>query len=98
MFMRRVDYLGYVVENDTIKPTERKTLAVVRFLKPTTVKAVQSFLSLTGYFRKFIPQYANIACPLLQLLKNSTRFWVGDAQLETFERLKRALVNEPVFK
>ena len=34
---------------------------------PTTKKDVRSFLELTGYYRRFIPNYATIAKPLTDL-------------------------------
>ncbi|GFU49995.1 hypothetical protein TNCV_2362701 [Trichonephila clavipes] len=43
---------GRIVESGTIKPSPTKTLAVRKFPEPTTIKQVQSFLGLTGYFRK----------------------------------------------
>lgn len=64
LLARRVEYLGHVVEAGTIKPSDKKITAVARFPKPTSVKMLQCFLGLTGYFRKFIPQYAMMARPL----------------------------------
>ncbi|GIY69835.1 retrovirus-related Pol polyprotein from transposon 297 [Caerostris extrusa] len=60
---------GHIVENGTIRPSPAKTLAVKRFPVPTNVKRVQSFLGLTSYFRKFIPEYSKIAKPLIDLLR-----------------------------
>lgn len=50
----RVEYLGHIVENGSVRPSKHKTDAITKFSKPANVKAVQSFLDLTGYFRKFI--------------------------------------------
>ncbi|GFS52817.1 retrovirus-related Pol polyprotein from transposon 17.6 [Trichonephila clavipes] len=61
---RKVEFLGHIVENGTINPSLSKTLAVRTFPQPTTLKQVQSFLGLTGYFRKSIPEYSKIAKPL----------------------------------
>ena len=36
---------------------------------PVTVKNVRSFLGLTGYYRKFVPHYADVAAPLVQLTR-----------------------------
>ncbi|XP_015596320.1 uncharacterized protein LOC107268244 [Cephus cinctus] len=75
--VRRVQYLGYIVEEGEIRPSDEKTKAVKNFPKPKSVKQIQSFLGLTGYFRKFIPDYARIARPLSNLLRNSVKFHCG---------------------
>ncbi|GIY89419.1 endonuclease [Caerostris extrusa] len=72
VFEKNVEFLGHIVENGTIRPSPAKTLAVKRFPVPTNVKRVQSFLGLTSYFRKFIPEYSKIAKPLSDLLEKIT--------------------------
>ena len=49
----RIEYLGYIIENGTIHPSPGKIQAVSNFPEPRTLKDVQSFLGLSGYFRKF---------------------------------------------
>ncbi|KAK9744098.1 hypothetical protein QE152_g8056 [Popillia japonica] len=53
-----VAFLGLVIEDGRIEKSDAKTKAVLRFPELKTTKQVQSFLGLTGYFRKFIPQYS----------------------------------------
>ncbi|GFV15880.1 retrovirus-related Pol polyprotein from transposon 17.6 [Trichonephila clavipes] len=60
---------GHIVESGTIKPSPTKTLAVRKFPEPTTIKQVQSFLDLTGYFRKKSCPKPNLA-PLQVWKKN----------------------------
>lgn len=96
--IRRVEYLGHVVEAGTIRPSEKKVTAVKQFSKPTTTKSIQSFVGLTGYFRKFVQQYALIARPLAQLLKTESKFVFGAEQEHAFEQLKKALTTDPVLK
>lgn len=76
----KITYLGHVVESGKVSPSEDKTNAVKHFPKPNNVKAVQSFLGLTGYFRKFIPRYAFIARPLSDLLRKENEFQFGELQ------------------
>lgn len=47
----RIEYIGHVIEDGTVRPSEQKTTAVLKFPTPKCVKDVQSFLGLTGYFR-----------------------------------------------
>ncbi|GFX88725.1 retrovirus-related Pol polyprotein from transposon 17.6 [Trichonephila clavipes] len=93
---RKVEFLGHVVGNGTIRPSISKTITVKKFPVPTTVKQVQSFLGLTGYFRKFIPAYSQIAKPLSDLTRKDNPFMFEQPQMEAFEKLKKLLTESPV--
>ncbi|GBN96450.1 Retrovirus-related Pol polyprotein from transposon 17.6, partial [Araneus ventricosus] len=93
---RKVEFLGHVVENGTVRPSVAKTIAVKKFPVPTTVKQVQSFLGLTGYFRKFIPAYSKIVKPLSDLIRSDNPFVFEQPQMEAFEKLKKLLTESPV--
>ncbi|KAG5327796.1 POL3 protein, partial [Pseudoatta argentina] len=98
-FLRnQIEYLGYIVENGSVRPSEHKTRVVINFPTPTNAKQVQSFLGLTGYFRKFIPEYSEIARPLSDLLKNDAMFRFDDEQKNAFQKLKTILSQEPLLK
>lgn len=53
----KIEYVGHVIEDGGIKPSPRKIHVVTHFPKPTTKKQIQSFLGLSGYFRKFINSF-----------------------------------------
>ena len=66
----------YVVDGETAQPFVHKTEAVAKFPVQTTIKQVQSFLGLVGYFRKYstyVGTYALIAKPLTNLLKSEEK-------------------------
>ncbi|GFU35316.1 retrovirus-related Pol polyprotein from transposon 17.6 [Trichonephila clavipes] len=71
---KKIEFLGHIVESGTIKPSPTKTLAVRKFLEPTTTKQVKSFLGLTGYFHKYIKDYSKIAKPLSNLTRKENLF------------------------
>lgn len=98
LLQERVEYLGFIIEKGTVQPSEHKTEAVAKFKQPKGVKDVQSFLGLTGYFRKFIPRYSLIARPLTNLLRTGVKFEFCDREIEAFNELKAALVSKPVLK
>ncbi|GFW39516.1 retrovirus-related Pol polyprotein from transposon 17.6 [Trichonephila clavipes] len=93
---RKVKILGHVVENGTIRPSIAKTIAVKKFPVPKTVKQVQSFLGLTGYFRKFIPAYSQIVKPLTDPTRKDNPFMFEQPQIEAFEKLKKLSTENPV--
>ncbi|GFY43019.1 retrovirus-related Pol polyprotein from transposon 17.6 [Trichonephila inaurata madagascariensis] len=57
----KINFLGPVIQNGIIQPSAEKTVSVCNFPEPKNAKDVQSFLGLTGYFRKYIPSYAMTA-------------------------------------
>ena len=52
---------------DWIRPDPDKIASIKNWATPKTVKEVKSFLGFTGFYRRFIPQYASIARPLNDL-------------------------------
>lgn len=52
---------------------------------------------MTGYFRKFIPRYAEKSKPLSELLHKETPWEWGLRQQESFELLKH-LLKKPILK
>lgn len=93
-----VEYLGHVIGHGEVRPSPDKTIAVRRFPTPKSLKDIQSFLGLTGYFRKFIYQYSVIAKPLSDLLRKDSAFKFEQEEQDAFERLKSALASSPVLK
>ncbi len=68
--------------------------------RPKTKQQVRSFLGLAGYYRKFIPNFAEIAVPITDLTKkgqpNVVRW--GDAQERAFQLLKQMLTQAPILR
>lgn len=74
-FMKqRIEYLGQIIEGGKVYTSEDKVKAVANYPVPKSLKNFQSFLGLTGYFRKFIQSYALIAKPLSDLLRKEQVF------------------------
>ncbi|CAM4665453.1 unnamed protein product [Caretta caretta] len=98
--LNRVTYLGHQVGQGTINPLQAKVDAIQKWPVPKSKKQVQSFLGLAGYFRRFVPQYSQIAAPLTDLTKkkqpNAVR-WTKACQ-KAFNQLKATLMSDPVLR
>ena len=69
--MTECTYLGHVVGNGVVKPEEGKLRAIDQFPQPKIKKQIRSFLGLSGYYHRFIPNYATIAVPLANMTRKS---------------------------
>ena len=65
-------YLGHIVSGVGIKPVPEKLSSIQKMPCPYTPKEVKQFLGLVGYYRKFIPRYADIARLLNALTRKDT--------------------------
>ncbi|KAL5467240.1 hypothetical protein EMCRGX_G031440 [Ephydatia muelleri] len=91
--MSHCSYLGHVVGEGLVQPELSKVDAVKQFQVPTTKSAVRTFLGLTGYYRKFIPGYAELAAPLTDLTRKNAPSIVRWTERcdDSFNRLKECL-------
>ncbi|XP_066966226.1 uncharacterized protein [Macrobrachium rosenbergii] len=53
--VEKADFLGHKISLEGIRPLASKVAADTRFPTPTSVKAVQEFLGMVNYYRRFIP-------------------------------------------
>eukprot|EP00042_Codosiga_hollandica_P025425 m.113500 g.113500 ORF g.113500 m.113500 type:complete len:1292 (+) comp51865_c0_seq4:40-3915(+) len=69
-----VTFLGHVVSADGVRPCAEKLRALKEFPAPTDKKDLQAFLGLIGFYRRFVPSFAQHARPLFDLLKKDAEF------------------------
>jgi len=95
----QIEYLGIIVNGDHIKIDPVKADGLrdwPRDLK--TLKEVRSALGVLGYQRPFIPNFANIAQPLTQLLKKGTLFqWTPECR-EALDKLISIVLTDPALQ
>ncbi|XP_031259816.1 uncharacterized protein LOC116117978 [Pistacia vera] len=72
-WLDRVTFLGHVVSKECISMDPNMVEAVLEWKRPTTMKE-ESFLGLTGYYRKIVQGFAKLALPFTLLTKKETQF------------------------
>lgn len=87
-----VSFLGQ--EGVYVDPAKIK--AITKWLSPTNVKEIQSFLSLCGYYRKFIVGFSKTVLPLTKLTHKGVKFeWSLECE-DSFKLLIQKLTTAPV--
>lgn len=94
--MKKIRYVGYLLNEEGLGPDPGKTSAVLEFPAPRNIRETRRFMGMAGWYRRFLPNFAVLTGPITDLLKENRRFeWTRAAQL-AFEALKRALVEAPI--
>uniref|UniRef100_W8BY62 RNA-directed DNA polymerase n=1 Tax=Ceratitis capitata TaxID=7213 RepID=W8BY62_CERCA len=106
-FKKEVEFLGFVVSAKGISTCRDKIKAIANYQEPKSLRALRSFLGLSGYYRRFIKDYAHISKPLTKYLrgenghvksKHSKHISISfdnDAK-QAFQKLKNILSSEDV--
>ena len=96
LFQEECTFLGHTISAEGTSCEKKKVEAVLEWPSPSNLTEVRSFLGTCSYYRKFIPCFADIACPLTNLTKKGVKFVWSSACQEAFETLKQRLVSAPV--
>ncbi|GJP86628.1 hypothetical protein CLOP_g16628 [Closterium sp. NIES-67] len=94
--LEKVQFLGHMVSAQGVHVDPKKIEAVRTWKTPENVKELQQFLGFANYYNRFVPQYAKIAAPLTNLLKNDTPYKWEPKHQEDVEQPKQALTSAPV--
>ena len=95
-WLKEVGFLGHVISGEGIAVDPTKVQSVTKWLAPTSVAEIRSFLGLAGYYQRFIENFSKIAKPMTELLKKYTKFKWTDECEASFQELKERLVTAPV--
>ena len=63
-FKKHIHYLGHLISADGIRPLKDKLDTICDMPAPHNSKEVKQFLGLVGYYRKFVPRFADLSRPL----------------------------------
>ena len=97
-FKKHIHYLGHLISADGIRPLKDKLDTIHDMPAPSNSKEVKQFLSLAGYYRKFVPHFAALSRPLARLTCKDRVFeWTHECR-KAFDILKQSLCAQPILK
>ena len=92
--IQEVKYLGFIIEaRKGICIDPEKVRAIREWEAPATLKAVRQFLGFANFYREFISEFSNIACPLTQLTRKGAPFQWGSEEQAAFYKLKEMFIT-----
>jgi transposase InsO family protein len=90
----QVKILGHIVSFDGIQPDENKVRAVWEARPPKDKKELRSFLGLTSYLRRFVPNFSQQVAPLNGLLKKNAQYLWNEECEGSFEWLRAVITDQ----
>jgi hypothetical protein len=93
--VKEVNFCGMLVsvEGYSIHDIAKETMRA--YPMPKSIKTVQQFLGSVRFFHEFIPDLAQLALPLYDLLKKNVTFHWGDEQQTAFNTIITLITSAP---
>ena len=93
---RSIKVLGHVLENGLIKPDPEKISAIKDYPIPKTKRQVRAILGLANFYRRHLPNFAEIVAPLTELTRKDKpdRVKWTEKEDQAFNGLKQGLTSE----
>ena len=91
-----IQFVGFRLLADGIYPLHSNTEAIHRVPEPTSAIQLASFLGMTAFYLRFLPQYSATTAPLRQLLKHGEPWFWSSACSDAVRLLKSQLTTPPV--
>ncbi|KAL4569364.1 hypothetical protein LXL04_025000 [Taraxacum kok-saghyz] len=87
-----IPFLGHIISANEVAADPEKIAAIQSWPIPTSFTTLRAFFGLTGYYRRFVKDYAHTASPMTDILKQSTFTWFAPAQ-QAFTTLQTAMTD-----
>lgn len=81
-FATKIEYLGHVIQYNSVTQSPKKVEAVTYMPKPKTFDNLHCFLGMVTYYSHFLPSFSKMSYPLRHLLRKNTPFcWLHSCYL-----------------
>ena len=105
--LHEIEYLGYILTRDGIKPQPEKVQAILALKEPTSVKELRKFLGMVQYYRDVWEKRSHMIAPLTDLVgecghtkvtrkkgtKKKAWYWDQSHQ-DSFDKIKETLARD----
>lgn len=95
---RSTKFLGHIISEKGITPDPEKVTKLQHFAAPRSVKTLQAFIGLVGYYRQWIRNCSGRMFHMTRLLHKDIAWEWSEACEAEFQELKTILTSEPVIR
>ena len=93
-----VQYLGHILEKNSVRPAEDNLKAIRDFERPKTKKNIRQLLGKVNFYYKYIENACRLLEPLHNLLRKGSEFnWTDDCE-RAFRNIKDYLCSSPILR
>ena len=102
LFQHEINFLGHLISAKGVQTSPDFVNVIKDWPLPHTIKDLRTFLGKTGYYRKFIRDYAKLAAPLQAFITKETSIKKNlpvihtEASRQAFDILKLKLISAPI--
>lgn len=92
----KINFLGHSVSKEGVRPDAGKVEAISRMAIPTDIKGIRRLLGTLNYYRRFVPDMAQLLVPLNNLLKKGQKIVITPVIEDNIRRCLRRLQEQPI--
>lgn len=93
-----ISFLGHLVSSKGVRIDPDRVQGIRDFPPPRDAKGISRFVGMVNFYRRFIPNVAELAAPLNQLRRKGEKWQWGPPQQEAFDKLKECIMQPPVLR
>ena len=96
-FSPEIEYLGYLLTKEGIKPVQKKIQAVLDLQASTTLKELRRFLGMVQFYRDMWKRRSHILAPLTDLVgKGKKKIEWNNTHQQAFDDIKKVMAKETI--
>ena len=89
-----LEYLGYNISREGLRPSLKKVEAILQIKPPTTRKQLRRFIGMVNYYRDMWPQRSHFLAPLSSMTSAKVKWkWTPEMQ-DSFDQMKAIMAKE----
>ena len=89
-----LEYLGYNISREGIRPSQKKVEAILQIKPPTTRKQLRRFIGMVNYYRDMWPKRSHCLAPLSSLTSSKVKWKWTEEHQKSFDQMKALMAKE----